>query len=389
MPTLVDCSSTPSQTAQMRSCKCSTTVERGESSRIWLAGFFILAIVAYLAQAPSLSAQDVAEKATEQAAESSSQDAVAEPAANADDNESKSEDFLRVRKNEEGKPIALETSITRYTGKNEKGEEIVVDLIGVVHIGEGDYYDDLNKRFEKYDALLYELVAPEGTRIPEGGVREEGFNPISGLQSAMQDMLDLEFQLEKVDYNRGNFVHADMSPAEFAESMSNNDESFAKMFLKMFGQAMAMQGSQASGGSDLSLMMAYFSKDRAFNLRRIMAEQMQGMDQAMTMFEGKDGSTIITHRNGKAFEILKREINNGKKELGVFYGAGHLPDMEQRLFKDFDMERGKREWLIAWKLTRGEIEPAKAEDAADDEPAKAASPQEPARAAAAGDDKSN
>lgn len=262
----------------------------------------------------------------------------------------KSEDFLRLKK-EDGKPVALETSITRFTGKNSKGESVTVDLIGVVHIAEGDYYKDLNKRFESYDALLYELVAPEGTRVPAGGMKDRGFNPVSGLQQSMQKMLELEFQLEHIDYNRENFVHADMSPTEFAESMEENDESLVKIFFKMLGQSMARQGT-TQGGGELGMLQAYFSDDRAMALRRVMASQMQQMDMAMTMFEGNDGSTIITHRNKKALDVLKREIKDGKKELAVFYGAGHLPDMEKRLLEEFKFERKKREWLTAWRLTR-------------------------------------
>lgn len=290
---------------------------------------------------PDRTAQDE-EKQSEEGEEDSGDEA----------KQSKADDFLRVRKDDDGEPVALETSITRYTGKNARGEEVIVDLIGVVHIGEGEYYKELNKRFEDYDALLYELVAPEGTRIPADGVREGGFNPISGMQTMMQDMLDLEFQLEQIDYNRGNFIHADMSPEEFSESMVNNDESFAKMFFKMIGHSMARSSSQASGGSDLALLMAYFSDDRAIKLRKIMAEQMRDMDMALTMFEGKEGSTIITHRNKKALEVMQREINNGKKRLGIFYGAGHLPDMEERLLGEFNMTRGEKSWLVAWKLTK-------------------------------------
>ena len=44
----------------------------------------------------------------------------------------------------------------------------VVDLIGAVHVGEKSYYEALDKQFEDYDAVLYELVAPEGTRVPKG-----------------------------------------------------------------------------------------------------------------------------------------------------------------------------------------------------------------------------
>jgi len=258
--------------------------------------------------------------------------------------------FMRVRKNSAGKPEALETSVTRYETVNAAGEPVIVDLIGVVHIGEKDYYQELNKHFVKYDALLYELVAPEGTRIPKGGRGEgDGLNPLAAMQMGMKSMLELEFQLEHIDYTPDNFIHADMSPEEFMESMKKNDESFGKMFLKAIGQG--MKGETRTDVSSGDLLAAMFSKNPAMKLRRTMAQQMRDMEGGMAIFEGREGSTIIDHRNAKALEVMKREIANGKKRVAIFYGAGHLPDMERRLMSDFQMKRGGQFWLTAWKLS--------------------------------------
>jgi len=258
-----------------------------------------------------------------------------------------SERFVRIKKDENKKSVALETSITRYS-KKVGAEELIVDLIGVVHIGEKDYYDKLNKQFEQYDALLYELVAPEGTRVVKGQKRG-GFNPIGGLQNGMKAVLGLQFQLDHIEYSRKNFVHADMTPKEMSDSMTKNDESVAKMFFKAIGSSMAMQGS-ANGMSDIALMKALISGNKK-ELRRVMASQMSNMDQAMVMFDGKDGSTIVKHRNSKCFKVLDREIEAGKKKLAIFYGAAHLPDMEERLLGDkYKMTAGEQKWLTAWKL---------------------------------------
>lgn len=265
--------------------------------------------------------------------------------------------FMRVRKDNKGRPVALQTSIVRYQLKNEDGETIVVDLIGAVHVGEQSYYEKLNDEFEKYDGLLYELVAPEGTVIPKGGREEDDvevvMNPIAGMQQGMKAMLGLEFQLEHIDYTKKNFIHADMTPEEFAESMANNDESVGGYALRAVGQSMAMQ---AAGKSDNSvgMLMAMFSKNKTLRMRRLMADQMKDMESGMIMFEGKDGSTIIDHRNAKCMKVLEREIEAGKKHIGIFYGAGHLADMERRLESDFKMNRGGQHWLTAWKLTNRE-----------------------------------
>jgi hypothetical protein len=263
--------------------------------------------------------------------------------------QSETEHFMRIRKNAKGRPIAMETSITRYELINEKGQRITVDLIGVVHIGEEKYFETLNERFEEYEGLLYELVAPEGTVIPKGGRSEVGLNPIAAMQKGMQAVLGLEFQLDHVDYTKENFVHADMTPTEFAESMKNNEESISKITLRAIGQSMALQNA-GKGGNNMSMLMAMFSKNKEIKMRRMFAEQMQNMEAGMIMFEGKEGSTIIDHRNAKCMEVLEREIQDGKKNLAIFYGAGHLPDMQRRLMSKFKMKRGGQNWLQAWSL---------------------------------------
>ncbi|PQO40909.1 hypothetical protein [Blastopirellula marina] len=253
-------------------------------------------------------------------------------------------EFVRVKNNAQGKPTALQTAIAHYQAKD--GGKLQVDLIGAVHVGEGAYYQELNKRFKAYDAVMYELVAPEGTRVPAGGAGHS--SPVSSLQTGMKDMLDLEFQLEKVDYSPENFIHADMSPDEFAKDMEERGDSVLGMFARAMGQGLVQQSK--GGSTDAAIMMALFSKDRAKKLRRVFASQIADMDTQMRAIEGKNGSTIISQRNAKAFEIMNREIKNGKQNIAVFYGAGHLEDMHKRLLNDFGMELKSVEYLDAWDL---------------------------------------
>ena len=257
--------------------------------------------------------------------------------------------FLRVRRNDDGEPVTLETSIVSYTPIEGENRGVQVDLIGAVHIAERSYYEQLNREFAGYDALLYELVAPEEANIP-GERAAEGGNPVSALQVAMKNMLGLEFQLEHIDYRKANFVHADMSPAEFAQSMKDRGESVTQLLFRMMGQAFATQANNGGGASDAQLLLAFFSKDRHLRMKRLMAQQFEDLDSAMHAIEGPDGTTLISQRNQKAFEVLARELAAGKKRIGVFYGAGHLPDMERRLVDQFKMQRGKVRWLEAWTM---------------------------------------
>jgi hypothetical protein len=261
------------------------------------------------------------------------------------------EQYVRIKDDETSKkPQAMQTAIVQYRGK--PGTPFagqIVDLFGVVHIGEKNYYEDVNQRLSTYEVVLYELVAPDGTRIrPEDLEERRGL--LASIQTGMKDLLNLEYQLEKIDYMATNFRHADMSPEEFVEDMEKNDDSVVKMLARMLGAGIA---AQASSGGDVSMMMAMMSeKDRPKNMKRAMAKQLIEMEYVTAGLNNANGeNTLIKGRNTKAMSILKDELQAGKKTAAVFYGAGHLADMADRLEKEFEMEEVQTTWLDAWDLT--------------------------------------
>ncbi len=121
-----------------------------------------------------------------------------------------------------GKPKALEIAVVHYESPSVAGAE--VDLVGAVHIGEQSYYDQLNQLFDKYDVVLYELVAEEGTVIPKGGKREGPQHPVAMLQDSARTFLGLKSQLAEVDYTKKHFVRADMTPQQMADKMSQRGD---------------------------------------------------------------------------------------------------------------------------------------------------------------------
>src|SRR5207237_3527083 len=161
--------------------------------------------------------------------------------------------------------------------------------------------------------------------------------------------LELDFQLDDIDYTKKNFVHADMSPEEMAKSMAERGESIWTIMLRMMAAGMAQQAG-GSNSSDLDLIMALFDKNRAVQMKRFMADQMESMDGVMLALEGPKGSTLISERKQAALKVLDEEIKSGKKKLAIFYGAGHLFDMEKHLLADFGLKRADERWLEAWNL---------------------------------------
>ncbi len=268
----------------------------------------------------------------------------------ASDAEAETARYVRIQNGESNRPESMQTAIVRYVGK--EGTPYagrVVDLVGVVHIGQREYYTDLDRRLANYDRVLYELVAPDGTRFTPEELQERT-SLLGSVQSGMKDMLNLEYQLERIDYMAKNFRHADMNPDEFSEDFKRRGDSVWKMFARMMGAGLA---TQAKTGGDAGLLLAMFSNDRPMRMKQVMARQLVDLETVTAGIDDASGdNTLIKGRNAKAFRILKEELDAGQQKLAVFYGAGHLPDMAQRLESEFDMEEDKTTWLNAWDLTR-------------------------------------
>ena len=258
---------------------------------------------------------------------------------------------IRCVRDRKAQLTAMETAITHFRHPL-KG--YTVDLIGVVHVGPQSYYEQLNREFKKYDAVLYELIADgsQGRPIPVVDSAGAADNPLSMVQHGMSSILGLDFQLDFVDYQPRNFVHADVSPEEFEKSISQRHESFAQILMRSM-----QSGETASPEAEKELsqvnMMAIFGRpapsDR-IHMRRFMALMFNQPEQMVELLEGPGGGTILSVRNQKALKVLGSEIKKGRKKLAIFYGAAHMLDMEKRLVHDYGVKFTGQSWVPAWDL---------------------------------------
>ncbi len=252
----------------------------------------------------------------------------------------------------------LQTSIVTY--RNADG--VTVDLIGAVHIADPAYFALLNDRFDAYDAVLFEMVRPRAaattqgsgpgaTTAPLGGRRSLGW--IGTFQRFLRDQLELEFQLEAIDYDKPNFVHADLDVDTFIEMQEERGESFAKLMLRAMLKEMG-KGPAASGQQPniFELLAALKAPDRARQMKLVLAKQFAQMDDLLSSLEGPKGSVILTERNKAALKVLAERIEHGDKKLAIFYGAGHLKGMDKILIDEMGFaQAGDPQWIVAWDLS--------------------------------------
>lgn len=243
-----------------------------------------------------------------------------------------------------------ETSIARYRD----GSDRTVDLVSVVHIGDSSYYADLEQRFSAYDALLYELVAPKGSRPGRG--RKKGTSVISQVQRLMKDSLDLQFQLDAIDYEAKNFVHADLSPKEFLAKQKERGESMVTLMIR----AMLAGMQNSKDGPQITSYHLLFGINNPKYLKFLFAQQLENVEALLAALGGGKGeeSTIVGDRNAAAIEVLNERLEKGDDNIGIFYGAAHMPDLEDRLLQLGFKYEGE-EWLTAWDVTISEEERAR------------------------------
>ncbi len=240
----------------------------------------------------------------------------------------------------------VDTALTTYRAPN--GAEVA--LISALHVGDAEYYKVLNERFKEYDSVLYEMV--KDTRPRSQQVRRSG-HFVSQMQIGMKSMLGLEFQLDLVDYTAANFVHADMDARTFSRLQKEKGENFFTLMLQSVLQEQQMRLSGTTQPlSAFDLIRAFSSGDSTHALKWLFAQQldqmevmMLGMDQGM---DGK-GSVIVTERNRVAMNVLRDELKKKKRRIGIFYGAGHMPDLEKRLGR-LGFRKVREEWILAWDL---------------------------------------
>ncbi len=261
--------------------------------------------------------------------------------------------FMRFRKTGEDQGM-LETGVVTYA--DGKGHEIT--LIGAVHIADEKHFAELQKEFESYDSLLYELVASAKDRPHPGGSPRGG---LSFIQRGMAAGFELKFQLDSIDYRPKNFVHADLTPSEFRRLQSERQESILTlMFRAMQGQMKMMQKNADEGedegetkGKEVPDLVAAFRAGYGrHTLRMGFAGQIEDIEKMAAGFGGEDGESVLVEgRNRKAMEVAATEIAKGKKTLAIYYGAAHLPDFEERILA-LGYKKSKHRWLTAWDCTK-------------------------------------
>jgi hypothetical protein len=236
----------------------------------------------------------------------------------------------------------MQAAVGRYV--NDDGTQ--VDLLSTMHIGEPAFFRGLAKQFPKYDAVLYELVAPRGVPPTEEGVNDQ--------QKRIAEDCELENQGPHMNYDRPNFVHADLSLEEIEKLEIARNGTFKGALGD--GPGLKAARSKADTAGDQQVYDDKKAAEKASPAERVrLLRRAYSRILAVTV-EPAPGKTfpagmdvLVGSRNDEVIRVLSKQISDGKKNLAIFYGAGHMMDLEHRLF-DMGFRRQSLTWQTAWTV---------------------------------------
>jgi hypothetical protein len=235
---------------------------------------------------------------------------------------------------------------------------IRVHLIAAIHIGEKSYYDQLNQDFRQEDAVLYEMVMPKGFQPPAPADSDDPNDTtrpeseVSKFQRLLKDTLQLDFQLDDIDYTAPNFIHADLDSETFERMQAQRGESFESLMFEQLVTAIQQPvkpGDDPDAQSVSDLVHVLTRPDMERQIKVVIARQLGQMDSAAMGLDGPQGSVILTERNKAALVALADTLADGKKNVAIFFGAAHMPDLSKHLeAQGFQPE--SIQWRLAWDL---------------------------------------
>ena len=278
------------------------------------------------------------------------------------------ENYIRVHKTEEGE-VQLQVVIREFepTEKSPKGAPLL-SLVGVAHIGDKAYFKKIQTYLAGPEAVLFEGVGFYATREERrqrkpgaGGSKSKDFE--GSAQHKMADSLGLSFQPLEMDYDKENFYNSDLSMTEFMEyfqpggknSIITGDPeedkeaqqfmavlagssiaaNIAQGILKFFGQSPKLQG--------ISRLVLIETLGAVGNDLAQAGAVPDSMSKLMKL--------IINRRNRVVLQDLKVFLRRKDIDhLAIFYGAGHMPDLEARIIKNHGYKPARDKWLTCFSV---------------------------------------
>lgn len=175
---------------------------------------------------------------------------------------------------------------------------------------------------------------------------------IDGIQTQLANALGLTFQLEEMNEDGPNWRNADMSTSQIEQRVAALGGDASALFNQLGGTGLPAQ----LIGMVLKVVETFpGAQARAKMMLMDMLAQTEVLEIGMP---GPDGEAlmkvIIEERNqvivDRLLEALPEAAENGWEQIGIIYGAGHMPDLLERLDDQVGYRVESGDWNTAIRL---------------------------------------
>jgi hypothetical protein len=273
--------------------------------------------------------------------------------------------ILRIEEGTNG-TVALQVAVRELVPLRRK--DPVIRLVGVTHLGTKEYYAGLQELLDREALVLFEGVGATNKEFLS--TKEEGYS----LQPALAKALGLRFQLQAINYAGSNFVNSDLTMEELARVMAGNPKEGGAGTSgtggseggdAALGELMSVMDGSSWAGVFVKFGVAFIEtspKLRA-TVKLVLIETLGAMEGDLGDAQGLPPSmrrlmeVLIRERNSAVIrdtaKAVARSRASRRDRLGsvaIFYGAGHLADLEKRLCAELGYRPGADEWRTAFDV---------------------------------------
>lgn len=265
--------------------------------------------------------------------------------------------YMRVTR-PDSNTVSLQIALRRFVPQNGRGPAIW--LSGASHVGESNYFAALQRHLDTQGLVLFEGVGAKSKKMR--------FNPDEevSIQHTMAASLGLVFQLTAINYDRPTFRNSDLTIPQLQQLLAGGvapgaagkggkaGEEFQELLQIMDGSsvlgALVQAGLKFIGSSPKLQAMT----------KLVLIEILGQLKGDMSRFKGVPPEVqrmlevIIQERNKVVFDDLKAELRAVRppKSIAVFYGAGHMADLEKRLRDELKYRPLDEVWLTAMSVNK-------------------------------------
>ncbi len=259
--------------------------------------------------------------------------------------------------------VALEVAWRRLAPVRGTGADLW--LVAVTHLGSSNYYATLQRFLDAQPVVLYEAIR-NGTAGPPGP--PEGYS----LQADLARALGLTFQLDSIRYDRPHFRNSDLSLAQLARLFESHAAAEAAppaagaapagtpAGAVEFGALVQIMSGEGLLGGLARLGVSLLAASPRFQAASKVAliETLGRLPNDLTRIEGLPAGLqrlmriLIEERN----EVVLRDARavlaaaSPPASLAIFYGAGHMADLEYRLCRGLHYQPVEDRWLVAFDV---------------------------------------